>query len=105
MTPTAPATAITARGGESPMTTRCIDEVLVKRRPPLAILWMGEPDATQHTRPLGSPEHLAVLRQADANAGRVIEAVDRLRDGGDDMLLIACSDHGHQTGSRVLEVG
>ena len=62
------------------MTARFIDEVLVERKPPLAILWMGEPDATQHARPLGSPEHLAVLRQADANAARVIEAVDRLRD-------------------------
>jgi arylsulfatase A-like enzyme len=65
---------------------------------------MGEPDATQHARPLGSPEHLAVLRQADANAARLIEAVDRLRDAGDDVLLIACSDHGHQTVSRVVDI-
>jgi len=90
--------------GEIAMTSRFIDEVLVERRPPLAILWMGEPDATQHIRPLGSPEHLAVLRQADANAARVFEAVDRLRDRGDDIMLIACSDHGHQTVSRVIDV-
>src|SRR6185436_13302697 len=69
-----------------------------------AILWMGEPDATQHACPLGSPEHLAVLRQADSNLARVIEAVDRLRDAGHDVLLIACSDHGHQTVSRVVDV-
>jgi hypothetical protein len=90
--------------GERAMTSRFIDEVLVERKPPLAILWMGEPDATQHLRPLGSPEHLAVLRVADANAGRVFDAVDRLRGQGDDVLLIACSDHGHQTVSRVVDI-
>ena len=90
--------------GERAMTTRFIDEALVERRPALAVLWMGEPDATQHLKPLGSPEHLAVLRQADANAARVIEAVDRLREKGDDVLLIACSDHGHQTVSRVVDI-
>jgi type I phosphodiesterase/nucleotide pyrophosphatase len=90
--------------GERAMVTRFIDEVLVARRPPLAIVWMGEPDATQHLKPLGAPDHLAVLRQADANAGRVIEAVDRLRDKGDDVLLVLCSDHGHQTVSRVIDV-
>jgi hypothetical protein len=90
--------------GESAMTQRFIDEVLVERRPPLAILWMGEPDATQHLRPLGSPEHLAVLRQADANAAKVVAAVDRLRDNGDEVLLILCSDHGHQTVSRVVDI-
>ena len=90
--------------GERRMTERFVDEVLFERKPALAILWMGEPDATQHVRPLGSPEHLAVLRQADANAARVIEAVDRLRDKGDEVLLIVCSDHGHQTVSRIVDV-
>ena len=90
--------------GEQRMTERFVSEVLVDRRPPLAIIWMGEPDATQHVRPLGSPEHLAVLRQADANAARVVEAVGRLRDAGDEVLLIVCSDHGHQTVSRIVDV-
>src|SRR5262249_36806289 len=90
--------------GEIAMTSRFIDEVLVERRPPVAMLWMGEPDATQHIQPLGSPEHLEVLRQADGNAQRVFAAVDRLRDRGEDILLIACSDHGHQTVSRVIDV-
>jgi arylsulfatase A-like enzyme len=90
--------------GEQAMTDRFIDEVLFHRRPALAQLWMGEPDATQHLHPLGSPEHRVVLRRADANAARVIEAVDRLRDAGDEVLFILCSDHGHQTVSRVIDL-
>ena len=90
--------------GERAMTLRFVEEVLFDRRPALALLWMGEPDASQHVMPLGSPQHLAVLRQADANLARVVEAVDRLRDKGDDVLLIACSDHGHQTVSRVIDI-
>jgi arylsulfatase A-like enzyme len=90
--------------GERAMTTRFIEEVLLERRPAQAILWMGEPDASQHRLPMGSPEHLAVLRQADTNFAGVLEAVDRLRDKGDEVLLIVCSDHGHQTVSRVVDV-
>ena len=90
--------------GERRMTERFIAEVLLERKPALAVLWLGEPDATQHVRPLGSPEHLAALRQADANAARVVEAVDRLREQGDEVLLIVCSDHGHQTVSRIVDV-
>ena len=90
--------------GERAMTLRFVEEALFERDPAMALLWMGEPDASQHVMALGSPEHLAVLRQADTNLARVVEAVDRLRDRGDDVLLIACSDHGHQTVSRVIDI-
>ncbi|RPI43042.1 MAG: nucleotide pyrophosphatase, partial [Hyphomicrobiaceae bacterium] len=90
--------------GEQLMTARFIGEALIERSPPLAILWLGEPDATQHLQPLGSARQLASLRQADANAERVIAAVDVLRNRGDDVLLITCSDHGHQTVSRVVDI-
>ena len=39
--------------GERRMTERFVDEVLVERKPALAILWMGEPDATQHAAAAG----------------------------------------------------
>ena len=90
--------------GEQLMTARFIGEALIERSPPLAILWLGEPDATQHLQPLGSARQLASLGQADANAERVIAAVDVLRNRGDDVLLITCSDHGHQTVSRVVDI-
>ena len=61
--------------GDRAMTERFIADALGARHPALAVLWLGEPDHIQHNAPLGSPEHLAVLREADRNAGMVIDAV------------------------------
>ncbi|HUN41553.1 MAG TPA: alkaline phosphatase family protein [Acetobacteraceae bacterium] len=89
--------------GDRAMTERFIAEAL-PRRPALAVLWLGEPDHIQHETPLGSPEHLAVLREADRNAGAVIDAVARQRAEGDDVLLLIGSDHGHETVSGAVDV-
>src|SRR3984957_2582371 len=90
--------------GDRAMTDRFIAEVIRRRRPALGVLWCGEPDHIQHNLPLGSPEHLAVLREADRHAGMVMDAVARQRDDGDDILLIVASDHGHETVSGVVDV-
>src|SRR5262249_35817136 len=90
--------------GDRAMTQRFIADALGVRQPALAVLWLGEPDHIQHNVPLGSPEHLAVLREADRNAALVIDAVDRRRQAGDDVLLIIGSDHGHETVSGVVDV-
>jgi arylsulfatase A-like enzyme len=90
--------------GDRAMTERFIADALGVRNPALAVLWLGEPDHIQHNSPLGSPEHLAVLGEADRNAYAVIDAVDRRRRDGDDILLIVGSDHGHETVSDVVDV-
>jgi hypothetical protein len=90
--------------GDRAMTERFIADALGARHPALAVLWLGEPDHIQHNSPLGSPEHLAVLREADRNASMVIDAVDRRRRAGDDILLIVGSDHGHETVCGVVDV-
>jgi hypothetical protein len=90
--------------GDRAMTDRFITEVIHRRRPAFALLWCGEPDHIQHNVPLGSPEHLAVLREADRHAGMVIDAVARERDRGEEILLIIASDHGHETVSGVVDV-
>jgi Type I phosphodiesterase / nucleotide pyrophosphatase len=90
--------------GDRAMTERFVAEVVLGSQAPLGVLWLGEPDHIQHNVPLGSPEHLGVLREADHNARMVIEAVGRRRDAGDDILLIIGSDHGHETVSGVVDV-
>ena len=90
--------------GDGVLTERFIADALGRRRPALAVLWLGEPDHIQHNTALGSPEHLAVLREADRHAGLAIAAVDRRRAAGDDILLMVGSDHGHETVSGVIDI-
>ena len=63
-----------------------------------AVLWLGEPDHAQHEHPLGSPEAMAAIAGADACFGRIRAAT------APDTLLIACSDHGHQTVGAVIDI-
>lgn len=90
--------------GDRIATNTFIAEALGARQPTLALLWCAEPDHIQHDQPLGSPAHLAVLAQADAHAGAVIAATDRLRDVGDEVLLIVGSDHGHETVAGLVDI-
>ena len=87
--------------GDTEMTARFCDEVLARRRPRLALLWQCEPDHTGHAGPLGSPDHLTAIARADANAGRIADAVGETAEG-DDILLIVASDHGHETVERII---
>ena len=90
--------------GDRAMTERFVTDALARPGPALAVLWLGEPDHIQHNCLLGSPEHLAVLREADRNFGLVFQAVEALRQAGDDVLLIAGSDHGHETVTGVVDI-
>jgi arylsulfatase A-like enzyme len=90
--------------GDRAMAERFIEDALHTRRPALAVLWLGEPDAVSHAAPLGSPAHGEAIRQSDATAQLVIDSVARLRDAGDEVLFIVCSDHGHQTVCGVIDV-
>ena len=70
----------------------------------LHTLWLCEPDHSQHVMELGSSEHRALLRAADANVADVAAAVGRMRDRGEEVLLVVCSDHGHETTDQVVPV-
>src|SRR5262249_2488344 len=72
--------------GDRAMTEQFIADAWGERQPALAVLWLGEPDHIQHNTALGSPEPLAVLREADRHAAMAVAAVDRRRAAGDDVL-------------------
>jgi arylsulfatase A-like enzyme len=90
--------------GDRVATEFFIAQALGARRPAMALLWCAEPDHIQHDHPLGSSTHLDVLVQADEHAAMVIGATDRLRDAGDDVLLVIGSDHGHETVGGLIDV-
>jgi arylsulfatase A-like enzyme len=83
--------------GDKVMTARFCDEVLRKRKPAVALMWLTDPDHTLHGTVLGSPTHFAALRGADSCVGTVLDTVESLRRAGDEVLLMVGSDHGQET--------
>lgn len=83
--------------GDRAMTARFCHEVLQRRAPAVAVLWLANPDLTLHGAPLGSPHHIEALRGADACVAAVVETVDALRRSGREVLLAVGSDHGQET--------
>ena len=90
--------------GDCVMTERFCGEVLGRRKPPYAVLWLSEPDYTGHHAPLGSPEHRSAIGAADRNVARVLQQVERVDPRGERILVAICSDHGMQTIRRRIDV-
>ena len=97
--------------GDRAMTERFIAEIIQHRRPALGVLWCGEPDHIQHNTPLGSPEHLVVLLEADrAGEGQRMARARLLLIGSanPDIVGKAGSDafeHGEAGGLDAVVVG
>jgi arylsulfatase A-like enzyme len=90
--------------GDALLTGYFLDRALARREAALGVLWLGEPDHSQHENMLGSPAAMAAITGADACFGAVRRAVDVRRAAREDILLIACSDHGHQTVEEVIDI-
>jgi len=71
--------------------------------PPYTLLWLAEPDASQHTAGPGSAQALAAIKSSDANLGRILAELDRrgLRATTD---VLVVSDHGFSTIGRKVDV-
>jgi arylsulfatase A-like enzyme len=85
-------------------TTRALLEVLWKDdMPPFSLLWLAEPDYSQHETGPGAAASLAAIRSSDDNLGRVLAELDRrgLRAGTD---IVVVSDHGFSTIQRAFDI-
>jgi arylsulfatase A-like enzyme len=74
-----------------------------KAVPAFSLLWLSEPDATQHAAGLGSPRSLKALKGSDDNLARVLKELTArgVRDKTDVFVI---SDHGFSTTSRSVDL-
>jgi arylsulfatase A-like enzyme len=85
-------------------TTKAVTDFLWKDRvPALSVIWLGEPDLTQHETAPGAPPALAAIRSSDENLAAVLSALDRqgVRPKTD---LFVVSDHGFSTIRRSIDL-
>jgi arylsulfatase A-like enzyme len=64
--------------------------------PALSVLWLSEPDATQHATGPGSEASLAAIRSSDDNLARVLAALKQ-QHAAEQTDVIIVSDHGFST--------
>ncbi|HYV64920.1 MAG TPA: alkaline phosphatase family protein [Myxococcales bacterium] len=89
------------QAGVDYMVDAYLNHVLDRKQPRLTLLWLRDPDSTQHSYGLGTKNWHDALRATDAMLGRIR---DRLQQLG--LLastdLIVVSDHGHSSVSGPL---
>jgi len=90
--------------GDAAMTAAFCGRVLGEDDLICATLWLSNPDHSGHRSPIGSPEHLQGIRDAEACLHQVEQMVAALRDKGDDVLFIVASDHGMQSIAASIPV-
>jgi predicted AlkP superfamily pyrophosphatase or phosphodiesterase len=64
--------------------------------PAYSVLWLSEPDLSQHKHAPGSPEALAGIKSSDTNLARVLEALDQKGARGQTDVIVV-SDHAFST--------
>lgn len=81
--------------------TRSLTEVLWRDGlPRYSLLWLSEPDLTQHETSPGSPAALAAIKNCDTDLGLLLQALRKDRANTD---LFVVSDHGFSTIERAID--
>jgi predicted AlkP superfamily pyrophosphatase or phosphodiesterase len=85
-------------------TTKALMDVLWKDDiPALSVLWLGEPDLTQHETAPGDPAAIAAIKSDDENLTAVLSALDE-RKARDTTDVFVVSDHGFSTIKRSVDL-
>jgi arylsulfatase A-like enzyme len=71
-----------------------IDYILPKKSPRLSMLWIRDPDTSQHVYGVGSPNARDALRSTDAMLGQLRARLKQLGEEASTDIIVV-SDHGH----------
>ena len=80
-----------------------LDYVLPKKKPDLSVVWLRNPDSTEHDYGVGSPNYHAALRAQDELLGKLQDKLAELHMDQDTDLIVV-SDHGHSNVSGPLDL-
>ncbi len=90
--------------GRDEWTVKALREVVWKKGvPKLSVVWLSEPDASQHNASPGSDNALAALESSDKRLGSIIKFLEdkKIREKTDIMVV---SDHGFSTIARGFDL-
>ncbi len=102
--PSPPEEPLVPNNPQNDWTTRALTEVLWRDGvPKFTLLWLGDPDYTQHQIGPGSDAALKAIRADDDNLAKVLAALDAkgVRDETD---IFVVSDHGFSTVDRMIDL-
>jgi arylsulfatase A-like enzyme len=91
-----PPEALTTTNWDLWTTRALIGPLWEKQVPAFSMLWLSEPDHSQHETGPGSPPSVAAIRNADHALALVLAALDQ-RGLGKETDIIVVSDHGFST--------
>jgi arylsulfatase A-like enzyme len=85
-------------------TTKVLTDFLWRNEiPAFSLLWLSEPDDTEHKTAPGDPAALTAIKSSDGNLARVLAALDK-RNLGSTTDVFVVSDHGFSTIARSIDV-
>jgi arylsulfatase A-like enzyme len=85
-------------------TTRAAVDLFWKEDvPTFSVLWLGEPDLTQHETAPGAPAALAAIKSSDENLGQVLAGLKQ-HHAIETTDIFVVSDHGFSTIERAVDL-
>jgi arylsulfatase A-like enzyme len=83
--------------------TRALTEIMWRDAlPAFSLLWLSEPDLTQHEFSPGAEPSLAAVRSSDRNLALVLEALEK-KKARETTDIFVVSDHGFSTIERAID--